>query len=366
VKSTLKATARKVVHRMLGPELDAQTARLAGLIGATTSSGVTDHDIVLTDFSHLLHELRTVRLRALNGSGKTLLSAGCAGLWYFEWLEACCGPLGRHIGVEKYSPKPENLPKNAEWIEASAADMPAVPDNSVDLVFSGQNIEHLTASDVVGFLEESRRVLRSDGRLVLDSPNRLVTDPLAWVHPEHTVELSPAEAREVIEAAGFEVCGLYPLWRCRDRDGNLLPLSAPSGDVRSVIDRSYGVDDPQHAFVWWIEARPREGEIDRDHLSSLVRRLFEVHWDDRVNRGRLGGGADVTTQGFPLFPGAFEVTVESGQPLELTVVDSSGKEIATGRGRVSGLIESTSFGTQVRVQGRGASNARVVVRPGPL
>ena len=101
--------------------------------------------------------------------------------------------------------------------------MAAVGTGSVDLVFSGQNIEHLWPEQTVAFLVESNRVLHDDGLLVVDSPNRAITEAYQWSMAEHTVELEPSEAVTVLGLAGFAVERMKGLWLCRE-DGRLLPL----------------------------------------------------------------------------------------------------------------------------------------------
>ena len=72
-----------------------------------------------------------------------MLSAGCAGSLYFRWIESSYGPVKRHIGVEFYTPKPDDLPPGVEWVKSTVADMQGVEESSVELVYSGQNFEHL-------------------------------------------------------------------------------------------------------------------------------------------------------------------------------------------------------------------------------
>src|SRR5262245_61892225 len=58
------------------------------------------------DFNELLHGCRSACLRAMPKVSGTMLSAGCSGRWYFDWIAERTGHSGRHIGVELYSPRP--------------------------------------------------------------------------------------------------------------------------------------------------------------------------------------------------------------------------------------------------------------------
>jgi hypothetical protein len=120
------------------------------------------------DINHLLHDLRSAHLRRMPRAD-VMLSAGCAGAWYFEWIAKQTRHTGRHIGIEFYSPEPPDLPANVEWIANTVGNMSAVADESCDLVFSGENLEHLWPEEVVGFFLESNRVLSPSGWLVVES-----------------------------------------------------------------------------------------------------------------------------------------------------------------------------------------------------
>lgn len=369
MSSPLRRLARHVVERALKPHLDEQadeierrvTARLHEARESVADRGSMP-DPVLVDFNHLLHELRTIELRRLPVDGGVLLSAGCAGRWYFDWLDDCAGPFDRHIGVELYSPRPDDLPPSVEWIAESASHMPTVEDASVDVVFSGQNIEHLWTDDLVGFLTEANRVLRDDGMLVVDSPNRPVVEALGWVHPEHTVEMSVAEAVALFKAAGFEPTVVRGLWRCRESSGGWMPLMIDPGDAREVLERAIGRRSVDDDFVWWIEAR--KAGPPSDSLAELVGELFESHWENRVNRAAespfeadAGGGFTAPasavglvyrTNGFPLFPGRFSVS--AGDPaLRIRLVDADGVVLADAPETAAGTLHDARFGVRAEV-----------------
>src|SRR4051812_10877615 len=109
------------------------------------------------DFNENLHALRGAELRRMPPDARTFLSAGCAGSWYFRWIADNYPGIERHIGIEAYSPKPDDLPPGVVWIANTVGDMHDVASSSVDMLFSGQNIEHLAVPDITRFLCEAKR-----------------------------------------------------------------------------------------------------------------------------------------------------------------------------------------------------------------
>lgn len=245
------------------------------------------------DMSLLLHRGRTALLREVPKGAATFLSAGCSGAWFFEWVEQCYGAIPRHIGLEYYTPRPGSLPANVDWIANTCSDMSGIADSSCDLVFSGQNIEHLWPDETVGFLLEAARVTRPGRLLVMDSPNRAITEALGhWSHPEHTVELTTAEAIALTQLAGFDIAAVKGIWLGRDpATGTVLPFQFADGQAMSLEERLVGgVGQPDHAFLWWIEARRAAREPDGPALRRRVAAIFEVAWPGRVSRTVAGVG----------------------------------------------------------------------------
>jgi hypothetical protein len=135
-------------------------------------------------------------------------------------------------------------------------------------------------------------VLVEGGQLVIDSPNRLVTEHLDWSHGGHTIELSAAEMSELLELAGFEVTTTHGLWLCRIGE-RVLELEEALDDG-GVTCRRIGdaTDRPDDSFVWWINA-VKAAAPESAALAARVKALFDQHWNTRVSRGMWPGpGSD--------------------------------------------------------------------------
>ena len=89
----------------------------------------------------------------------------------------------------------------------SMTDLSAFPDESFDLVYSGQSIEHVTPDDGMLVLKEVHRLLRPGGHFALDTPNGRVTRLASteFVDPDHKVEYTHQELSRMITDAGFSI-----------------------------------------------------------------------------------------------------------------------------------------------------------------
>jgi len=257
-------------------------------------------DTATPDINHLLHHLRGQALRRLPKGAQHFVSVGCAGTWYFHWIEASYGRVARHTGVEFYSPQPSDLPDNARWIANTASDMRDIPDASADLLFSGQNLEHLWVEEIVGFLLESHRVLKDGGLLVVDSPNRLVTAKLGWSHPEHTIELTPEEMRELLMLAGFELEHQHGIWLSADpASGTVLPFEEMRTDGPWPLAKraSTAYQELDASFIWWMQARKSNRTPQAAALRRRVADIFVLAWPERINRLKTLIGHETEHQG---------------------------------------------------------------------
>lgn len=306
----VKRVARHLVDRVAKPYVEQSVREVVASIESSKEPSVGPPTLEL---HAALHEARSLALADMPRDAPTILSAGASGSWYFDWFDQEYGPVTRHIGVEAYLPRPDHLPPNVEWVEAdlaAAEGVASVATGSVDLVFSGQNLEHLWPDQMIAFLIESNRALRDGGFLVVDSPNRELTEAYQWSMGEHTVELTPSEAEEVLTLAGFTVEHMKGVWLCRD--GNTLlpldpsgPLTGPGGFAHRIAQAT---SRPSDSFIWWAEAR-KIAAPDREGLRSAVARIFELAWNERVGRMAARDGEEVT-----LPDGRAGVVMRKGQP----------------------------------------------------
>ena len=77
------------------------------------------------------------------------------------------------------------------------ADLSRYPDESFDLVWSGQTFEHITEQEGAALFPQVRRVLRRGGIFALDTPNRTITRLTVGdgmlIHAEHKIEYEFAD-----------------------------------------------------------------------------------------------------------------------------------------------------------------------------
>jgi SAM-dependent methyltransferase len=281
---------RARLRTWLAPREQRRLHKAFAAIGAT---GIESPDI-----NHLLHFLRGKALEQLPQGAGHFVSVGCAGTWYFDWINEKCAPR-RHTGIEFYTPKPDDLPANAHWVANTAGNMEAVADATADILFSGQNIEHLWPHDVANFLLESHRVLKPGGLLVVDSPNRRMTAKLNWSHPEHTIEFDAAEAHELLVLAGFDVTRAIGLWLCETDIGGVLPFAEMTLDgawplPRRVAEAATKLDG---SFIWWFEARRADRAPDEGALRRRIGEIHAVAWPERLNRLLTSIGVPVERNG---------------------------------------------------------------------
>jgi SAM-dependent methyltransferase len=137
------------------------------------------------------------------------------------------------------------------YVHASMTDMSAVTDESIDLIWMGQSIEHISLAQARQVYVEAQRVLKPGGYFCLDTPNRDVTRlqyPFSYIHPEHKHEYRvPELARQLVEA-GFDLkrtLGICPLPRST-KQGRL--------QLREILEHVELTDHAGIAYFFYLES----------------------------------------------------------------------------------------------------------------
>ena len=212
-------------------------------------------------------------------AGEVILSVGCGSLAYFDWFSSKYPhKVSRHVGID-ILPRPEGLPPSIEWHEGSLADLSMIPDNSIDLIFAGQAIEHVPTYEALDFFEHAHRVLRQDEWLVMDSPNFDITRVWPFPNPEHVIEYTPRQMRSILEAAGFRVAYCKGILLAIE-DGEIIndPYQYERIDYRRLKEAKVR---PNESFIWWIEARKTAG-FDRRRVAGILQHANRSYERERV------------------------------------------------------------------------------------
>jgi hypothetical protein len=241
--------------------------------------------IAQLEFDEKIHFLRGNELKQLNLSGSTAIHVGCSGSWYFNWIhENVKHSFANHIGIEKYSEIPSNLPSNVDWIESCAGSFKGVASNTVDWVYSGQNLEHLWEHDFIDFFLEAARVTREGGVISLDSPNTVVTEQLGWNHPQHTAEFEVTEVIQLLEYVGFEILDSKGIYRADFSSIKPSEFFLGYPDAR-MENHAIETDDdfPNESFVYWINAK-KTGKQPDSRYYKTAQSIFRKRLTNRLNR----------------------------------------------------------------------------------
>jgi predicted SAM-dependent methyltransferase len=133
----------------------------------------------------------------------------------------------------------------------SMTDLSGFGESSVDLVYSGQSIEHIHRDEGALMLKAVQRLLRPGGWIAIDTPNARVTrlQQEEFIDPDHKLEYTLPELRELITDAGLEVTSVQGL--------NYAGPSLASGrfDAEEVA-KSYGLHhEAEDCYILAVLAR---------------------------------------------------------------------------------------------------------------
>lgn len=136
------------------------------------------------------------------------------------------------------------------YVYASMTELAPIADGSVDLVYAGQSIEHVTPEQAVHVLRQVHRILRPGGHFCFDTPNRNVTRlgfP-DYIVDDHKYEYTHQEMVALLEQNGYAV---------RDAKGiTLMDRSLREG--RFIPEEALGRDrlyeDIEECFLLYYKA----------------------------------------------------------------------------------------------------------------
>jgi len=119
-------------------------------------------------------------------------------------------PKAEHyIAVDKYNTDISdelNEANNITFIQSEVPPLKGIEDNSVDFVVTFQVIEHI--EDDERFLQEIHRVLKPGGKVILTTPNVIMS---LTRNPWHTREYNPEQMGEVLKSSfdNYELKGVF-------------------------------------------------------------------------------------------------------------------------------------------------------------
>ena len=175
----------------------------------------------------------------------------------------------RYIALDKYTTHiPSDLAKenNISFIKAEIPPLLDIDDNSIDFVVTFQVIEHIYED--VEFLSEIYRVLKPGGKVILTTPNILMS---LTRNPWHIREYTPKQMEDVIKNSfdKYELRGVF---------GNSFVMSYYNKNKESV-DRitRFDILNLQYWLPRWLL------QIPYDILNRFNRHSLQDENEDIVN-----------------------------------------------------------------------------------
>ncbi len=133
-------------------------------------------------------------------------------------------------------------------------------DESFDLVWSGQSIEHVDTQAGARMCREALRVLKPGGHFCLDTPNRGITEIHTrhfgggFIHPEHQHEYRADELRSLLLDIGFDIE--------LERGVCEMPRTLTTGKFHydDFVLGNVITSDPATAYILYFQCRKRSAQ----------------------------------------------------------------------------------------------------------
>jgi SAM-dependent methyltransferase len=140
---------------------------------------------------------------AIRYLGDHVVELGCGSGYGMQLLAPSCN---WYVGLDKYIPNNRKASINTAFFKAIFPDLYNIGDRTFDTVICFQVIEHIRKDDQL--IKEIYRILKPGGRLLLTTPNRLMS---LTRNPFHVREYTPDSIHRLIGCtfSAFEVKGIY-------------------------------------------------------------------------------------------------------------------------------------------------------------
>jgi len=272
-------------------EADLTYPQLLAVLGARAEVVLRDLDTALELHLFALHHARVTMMATLLPAAKRIVDLGGANAplyesgYPYDFTELTLvdlPPADRHTAFANRLQESKQTDHGAvNVLYTDMTDLSAISDASVDLVWSGQSIEHISRDDAHAVYREVRRVLRPEGAFCLDTPNALVTrihSPDALIHPDHKIEYTPTQLTDDLAGAGFAITKSFGI--CE------MPFTVAAGaiDYRDFLVGAGISQDLDRCYIQFHECRPSPEAIGATAASTRrspmvaaagrVRRLF--------------------------------------------------------------------------------------------
>jgi len=145
-----------------------------------------------------------------------------------------------------------------KYIYQNMADLSPIADDSVDLVYSGQSVEHVTQDDLEKVFQEVHRVLKPDGLFCFDTPNRDVTEVQLrgtddyFINPDHKYEYKHHELKAMLERHNYHID--------EAKGVTWMPSARSKGvvDLQEMVENYGFFDDIENCYLLYYRARPKK------------------------------------------------------------------------------------------------------------
>lgn len=150
----------------------------------------------------------------------------------------------KHFAMDLNPATATKLSKNVKFLEQDCSELWDLPNDSLDIVFTSNFLEHLKDKDAVKrTLRQAHRCLRPGGQIIAMGPNIRYLPGLYWDFFDHHVILTEKSLAEVLSITGFTV---------RSVIGRFLPYTMVGGPCYPLFLLRLYLKFP---FLWWIKGR---------------------------------------------------------------------------------------------------------------